>query len=378
VAANVLFVIDKLIVGGAQVHLLDVVSSLDTARFRPQVCCLGESGAVGREMQARGVPVKALGLEKIYDRKARSALRPLARWIREQQVDLVHTYLPSSNVYGALATRLAGVSRIVTSRRDMGFSRSWRMAVLEQSLVNPIARRVVTVCDAVGRVARRDWFLNGNKVLSIHNGIDLANVDAVELRPAHAVKASFDLLAAGRVVTIVANFTPVKAHDLFLRAAAEVRRTAPETRFVLVGDGPLRARLEPRVAELGLDGHVVFAGRRPRPEVLELLSVTDVGVLCSETEGMSNALLEFMAMGAPVVATRVGGNPEIVEHESTGLLVPPRDPGALAAGMLELLEDPDRAARMGAAGRRRVEEKFTTAKMVHKLERLYDEVLAAR
>lgn len=147
-------------------------------------------------------------------------------------------------------------------------------------------------------------------------------------------------------------------------------------RLVMVGDGPLRPTLEARARDLGLNGAVRFLGAVPR--AASFLPHFDVFVLSSVWEGMSNSLLEAMAAGRPVVATRVGGNPEVVVDGETGLLVPPRDPRALADAVLRLLGDPALAGRLGEAARRRVESQFTLEQMVSRMQELYDQLLARK
>ncbi len=167
-----------------------------------------------------------------------------------------------------------------------------------------------------------------------------------------------------------------RGHEELLEAAALVARGEPTARLLVVGDGPLRSTLEQKVKELGLNGTVRFLGAVPR--AARLLPHFNIFVLSSVWEGMSNGLLEAMAAGRPVVATRVGGNPEVVVDGVSGLLVPPRDPQAMADAVLRLLREPELARRMGEAASRRVEKEFSLPRMVHRMESLYDEMLAPR
>ena len=167
-----------------------------------------------------------------------------------------------------------------------------------------------------------------------------------------------------------------RGNEQLLEAAALVRQAIPSATLVVVGDGPLRPALEARAQELGLNGSVRFLGAVP--QAARLIPHFDVFVLSSVWEGMSNSLLEAMAAGRPVVATRVGGNPEVVVDGETGLLVPPRDARALADATVRLLRDRELARRFGDAGRRRVESQFTLERMVHRMEDLYDDLLARK
>jgi glycosyltransferase involved in cell wall biosynthesis len=281
---------------------------------------------------------------------------------------IVHTYLVSANLYGALAARLAGVPAVVTSRRDTGFSRNWRLRLVEEWLVNPRVVRVAAVCPAVAREARRERGLSAERVVTIPNGVDTAEFDPA-LHPREAARSRLGLAGDDAALGVIAHLSPVKGHADLLAAMARIVEARPRARLFVVGDGVLRAELEAKCRALGLTGRVVFTGARP--DVAAVLAALDVVVVPSHTEGLSNALLEAMAMARPVVATAVGGNPDAVEAGTTGLLVPPRDPEALAASVLGLLERPDEARRLGEAARRRVLAEFSLDRMVAGYEALY-------
>jgi glycosyltransferase involved in cell wall biosynthesis len=214
------------------------------------------------------------------------------------------------------------------------------------------------------------------KIEIIPNGVDLGrfsiNGDPRELR------ASLGLVDSQPVVGIVAMLRPEKAHEVFLRAAARVLERVPETQFLVVGDGPERRRLEALAMTLGIDGRVRFLGARQ--DVAALVRTFDVGVLSSRpvVETLSNAVLEYMAAGKPVVATRVGSLPELIEEGQTGFFVEPGDWEALADRIVRLLQDRDLAERMGMAGRERVRRCYALEGMVHQHEALFERLLNHR
>jgi glycosyltransferase involved in cell wall biosynthesis len=208
------------------------------------------------------------------------------------------------------------------------------------------------------------------RIRLIHNGIDLSRFDRARREP---LPAPFPA-GEGPAVGMIANLVPVKGHADLLEAFARVRRERSDARLVLVGDGPLRAALEARAGGEDLAGAVHFAGRHPAPPWIDRF---DVAVQSSVSEGMSNVLLEYMAAGRPMAVTAVGATPEALEDGVHGRLVPPRDPAALAAAILDLLRDPERAARLGTAARARVEERFTAARMVRRMEDLYDAMVGS-
>lgn len=364
---RVTYLIDKLHRAGAQVHLGQLAAGLDRRRFSPEVICLLEEGPVADDLRARGVSVEALGLGRLYSPRGIVGLGRLVRRLRGR-VDILHTYLASANVFGTLAGRLARVPRVVTSRRDTGFSRNWRLRLVEHWLVNPRVDRVVAVSPAVADLTRREPGLQPERVVTIENGVDLAAWNP-ERQPRVEARREWGLAPDDAAVGVVGHLSPVKGHADFLEAAAQVASTVPGARFFIVGDGPLRSSLEARAASLGMAGRVVFTGARS--DVPRVLAMLDMVVVPSHSEGMSNALLEAMAMARPVVATAVGGNGDVVRDRATGRLVPPRQPPALAAALRELLADPAAAAALGACARRWVASHLSLGRMLSRYEALY-------
>ena len=371
---RVCFLIDKLHRAGAQTHLVSLLRVLDRDTFEPSVCCLLEGGPLAEAARELGVPVAVLGLRTIYGPKAWVELVRFARRLRDEGVRVVHTYLVSANIYGAVAGRLAGVPVQISSRRDTGFSRNWRLRFVEEWLANPLVDRVVAVSGAAAEAAGRERWLKG-KVVVIPNGVDLRTWDAGR-RGRAAARKDWGVRDDEVAVGVVASLSPIKGHADFLRAAAMVSARHARCKFFVIGDGVLRQSLEKLAADLGVAGRVVFTGNRQ--DMPRMLSLLDLWVLPSHSEGMSNALLEAMAMELPVVATAVGGNLEVIQDGVTGLLTPPGDPGALAGAMDKLLVSPEVGRAMGRAARRRIEHHFAVERMGEQYERLYRDLAGRR
>jgi glycosyltransferase involved in cell wall biosynthesis len=371
---QILFLIDKLTMAGAQNHVFQLATEIDRRRFAPRVCCLTSGGPLADRLRERDVPVSVLGIERIYDGAAARAMAGFVRRLRRERIQVLHTFLVSANVFGTVAGRLARVPVVVTSRRDTGFSRSPRLRTVEEWLINPLADQVVAVSEAAAAVARAERALAA-KVVTIPNGVRLRD-DPETPSARERYRRELGVADGERLVGIVANLTPVKGHADLLAAAARVVAQAPDVRFVLVGDGPLRGELEAQARSLGIADRVVMTGQRG--DVRDLLGALDVAVLSSHTEGMSNVVLEYMAAGLPVVATAVGGNPEVIEDGRTGRLVPPRDAPAMAGALLALLTDRAAAARLGQAAQRHIREHLTLERMVQRHEELYTGLLRRR
>jgi glycosyltransferase involved in cell wall biosynthesis len=365
----VTYLIDKLHRAGAQSHLGLLVPSLDREGFEPEVVCLLAGGPVAEELRA-GVPVVVLGLGLYAPR----AIAGLCAWPAASGPGAWTSSTPTSwRQHLRNARRPAGrVGAVVTSRRDTGFSRNWRLRLVEEWLVNPRADRVVANTPAVAEAALGERGLTREQVVVIPNGVDLARFDpSLYHRDEARAWAAREWGLAGdeAVVGAIGSLTPVKGHADLLEAAARVVARRSRTRFVLVGDGPLRPALEAQVRRLGLRGHVRFAGARE--DVPRVLASFDVVALPSHTEGLSNVLLESMAMARPIVATAVGGNPDVLRDGASGRIVPVRDPEALAAGLLGLIDDRGAAQAMGREARREAGLRFSRQRMVEGYEALY-------
>ena len=377
----VLYVIPHMSFGGAQTHLLDVLRLLDRRRFSPLLCCLsadreGSSHFLPR-VRELDVPIIDAGVRNVPN----SFIRPhtflqmarLARILKSHRVKIAHSYLFHANWFGTLSARLARVPGVIASIRNVDVHTRAR-DLWACRVINRLAHRVTANSQAVREHIHRNEGCPLEKIVVIPNGIDANRIKPTEPEP--SIKQA---LGSKPNEVLIGTFTRLvwyKGLEELLKAAALVVKSHPSARFLVVGDGPLRQPLEEKARVLGLNGTVRFLGSVPDASS-SLLPHFDLFVLPSLKEGMSNSLLEAMAAGKPVVATRVGGNPEVVIDGKTGFLVPPKDPEALAGAILRLLADQELARNLGEAGRSRVESEFTLEKMVARLEALYDTLLAA-
>ncbi len=378
---KILFVIGTLDVGGTERQLVELLTRIDRRRFQPVVCCLSRGGALEGPLRAAGIPIHVTGFRGILPRGGGRTLLTLPslaaelgrflRVFRRERPDIVHGFLFWAYVLGAYAARLSRVPVVLASRRSLShFKAGRRRLMLMERLANSFTDLVIANSEAVRRDAVRSEGLAPDKVIVIHNGVDVTG----EAPTSPGVRAGLGLREDVPVVLAVANLIPYKGHRYLIEAWEKVRASAPGAVCLFAGEGPARPDLERRAAALQLDGSLRFLGTRH--DVAELIGSADLLVHPSLEEGFCNAILEAMAAGKPVVATRVGGNPEAVADGVTGILVPPADSRALEEAVLSLLGDPQRRARLGEAGRRRAVECFSIESMVRRYEDLYDETLS--
>ncbi len=362
----VLHLVNRFWIGGAERQFVERLRRHPRG-FRAVVGCLEASGPMLEQ-------VRALGYEPQVFPLFGSMMRPntavqigrMAALIRSEGIKLVHGTDFNTNLLGLIAARFAGAKAIV-SRVDLGHLRSgfgkWHREA--EKLNARLADVVVVNADAVKEVCIRDEGVKPGSVMVVRNGLDLGRFDGLAGQPLQAP------LPEGPLVAVIGNLWPVKGHRTLVEAVAQLPAELHGFRFVCAGEGPERDFLAQRIAELGLQGRVVLLGHRL--DVPAILARAQAACLCSSAEGLSNALMEAMAARLPIVATDVGGNPELVRDN--GLLVRYGDAAALAAKLTELLRSPERAPAMGQRGRRRIEQELTLDRMAEGHGELYRRAL---
>jgi sugar transferase (PEP-CTERM/EpsH1 system associated) len=382
-AIKVAYVVLALNMGGLERIVLKLLSRLDRSRWTPVVIALDEPGSLAPELAALGVPMRVMSRGRGVDLEMTVRL---ARLLRQEGARLVHTHNAAAHLYGSLAAHVAGLfsmgaappslsamrssrPRVVHTKHGRNEPEMWRRVMVNR-IASALCDRVVAVSDDAAAVATELEHVSPRKVITILNGIDTE-----EFRPRPDAAAARALLGApteGFHIGCVARLAAIKDHGTLLEAFARFRQGRPDAHLTFVGDGAERRALEERAARPDLAGAVTFAGARG--DVAPLLAAFDVFALASLSEGISLTLLEAASAGLPIVTTRVGGNGEVVVDGETGLLVPSADPAAFAEALAAVASRPDRAA-LGAAGRARVERRFSVERMAQAYDELYAEVL---
>jgi len=365
----VVYVIASMIVGGTQTHLLQVMRLLDRTRWRPHLFCLRDGGALVGTARDLGVEVSSFGmrgtLKNPFD--LGGVARMSAR-LRRLRPDVVHGYLLRGNFYGALAARVAGVPALITSKRGLHrpASAAERVAVRVSNRLSDVVTgnspAVLEFTHAVEPPFRAPMEM-------IPSGIDVERFKRGEGRNLREELGLGDRPVVGTAIT----WRPRKGYRLLFEAFAAVRKDVPRAALLVAGVDALEGDPEVLADRLGIRDAIYPLGRRD--DMPKVLATFDVFVLPSESEGMSNALLEAMAMCLPVVATAVGGNVTVVEDRVSGFLVAYPDAPALARTIVELFSNAGMRARVGEQARSRVVERYSAQAMVRDIEALYERVL---
>jgi len=338
-------------IGGLEKLLVEFARHADRSKFELKFVSLSGRGALADDIEAAGWPVIAMDQPE--------GLRPgvvlrLATLLRTWQADVLHTHDPKTLIYGAPAARLARVGRIIHTCHGNGLT-PFPRAVRVFRMAFWLADMMVCVSDDLAR-QMVETGIDPRKIHTVLNGIDTSFFSFASPKP-------------GTNAVTVARLSPEKDIRTLIQAVAIIRETCPSFQLEIAGDGVCMAELQTMVRELGLDGHVRFLGQVR--DVRSVLERSGLFILPSLREGVSLTLLEAMACELPIVATRVGGTPEVVIEGETGLLVSPGSPGELAQAVLSLRQDPDGSRRMGEAARRRVEQHFDIRRTVAEYEQMY-------
>jgi glycosyltransferase involved in cell wall biosynthesis len=365
VARTVLHAIETGGPGGAERMLVHLATGLGPD-YRSEAALIRDRWLAGT-LRARGVPVTML---RYTPRGFAVTLCDLVKLIRAKGVAVLHTHEFFMNTLGLMASWLTGVPLVATVHGRNYYSDRARRRIAYR-LVGRFAGRLVTVSEANKRFLAERVGIPPRRVQVIPNGVPVdGRASSVALS---ALRESLGLNQHHPVIGTVGSLYPVKGHRYLIDAAPFVLERFPQAIFVIVGQGGLRKELEAQAARLEVAAHLRFLGHRE--DVHNLLSIYDIFVLPSLSEGMPLALLEAMAAGLPAVATRVGGVMEVLDDRKTGLLVPSRDSRALADKMITLLGDPPLAKELGEAARHVAASRFPLAGMVRAYEGIYSQVI---
>lgn len=351
--------------GGAEQVISNLATSLDPAKYRG-VLCVFRPGWLQERSQSRGVSTYVIPTQGMTDWRWACRFRDL---LKDEHVDLIHAHEFDANVQGAAVATYLNIPLVATVHGKHYFWEKLRRRLAYRW----VSRRatMVAVSEDLKRFIVENVGIDSTRITVLYNGVNVpAAPDPVDIE---VCRREMNLSDSDRVIGVVGNLYPVKGHQYLIDAVPAVLEKYPDTSFVFAGRGQLESDLKQHVNRLGLDKRVHFLGLRQ--DIPRILALLDVFVLPSLSEGLSMAILEAMMAGKPVIATRVGGNSEIVLDGETGLLVPPKESHALAESLITLLKDRHLAAEFGEKGKLRAERQFSLQTMVNAYQSLYEERL---
>ena len=372
---KVFYLVDSLNIGGTEVQAVELATRLNPDQYEVTLGCLRARGPLLEKLKGSSVLVREFYPKGGFDSpRGLYQMFRLAFFLRRGGFQIMHAHDLYANILGIPAAVLARVPVIISSQRDLGhldLYKSGRRVWLRR--LQKLSSAVLTNANAVRDAVLSEDHFAPEKVKVIHNGVDLDRFrqrsrDRSWLSPTGDQE---------RWVVLVGNMHgDVKGHPVLIAAAETVVREFPGVRFLFAGDGQKRKEFEEETGRLGISNHFYFLGRRD--DIPRILSCCDIGVFPSKAEGLPNAVLEYLAAGLPTIASKVGGNAEIIEDGKTGLLVPAGDSAALADALLRLLRNPSLADELGKSGRQFVAAEFTFQRLIEKTDQMYTDLLRAR
>ena len=367
---RVLIFVHSFNIGGSERQALELSKRLDRSMFDVVIACFRRDGPLAQEL-AGASPVEAFPVNGFLSKSGLRQAYRFFRLLRRARVQVVQCFDFYSNLFAIPLAHLSGVPVILASRRDEASMRTLAQRRAERWSYS-LATGVVANAEAIkDQLVKRDKVYS-EKVWVIHNGLDLDRFDRHGSPPSEGTVAP----SHGLRIAVVANLRPEKGHLVFLDAAQRLTKSNPQAKFVIVGDGVMRERIETRVRELGLTEQVQLTGAVK--DIPALLRSVDIAVLPSlKNEGFPNAVMEAMAASVPVVATETGGTSELVVDGLTGFVVQPGNAAALGDAIGRLCDDAEARRKMGEAGRRRIVDHFTADRMARRFEALYSRLAGA-
>ena len=364
---NILQMVTVSDIGGTERMLLYLLSAANKQRFRFVVACLYPGGVLKQEVQRMGVPFYDLSIK--YVARLPFLLKTL---IKKEKIDLIHTYGLTADVLIRPLARLYRVKGLISSIRSTYPNRKWYHNLL--SRMTSFGVDVwISNSEAGKHAAVRREKIKPHKIVVIKNGIDVQSVPRVTPEKMKTIKEKLGLSKNTFVTLTVANLRPMKRHEDILKAIPLIKKkTGDKIKFIFVGTDNSRGQIAALAEKLGVQQEVIFAGFRK--DIAPFLEMADLFLLTSEWEGLPGSILEAMAYRLPIIATNVGGIPELITHEKEGILIEPRNPQAIAANVIKLYCSKELRKQLGSNAYQQVAHEFTLSTMIARLEEIYEDL----
>lgn len=351
---------------GTENQLIKMINGLDKKIFQVQLICLADHPWFKANGSSLDCSSRIFEIRQFKKPHSYINFLRLVSFFRDDRPDILHTFFPVSNIVGVLAARLAGVKNIISSRRDYG---EWMNGsyLFSTKVANRYAKRVIANSNMVKRLTLEREGIPDERVEVIYNGIDADLFKGIK-RDFH-LKSQLNIPENHKVIGIIANFRPMKHHATFIKAASEVLKYRNDVIFILVGSGPSQENTRNLAVSLQILPYLRFVGKQK--EIIPYLSIMDIGVNCSEAEGLSNAIMEYMAAGIPCVVSKSGGNPDLIIHDVHGYTFALDDYQTLARHILNLLNDEMTMEKLGKKAREKIRNEMSLDVMLASYQKLY-------
>ncbi len=373
---NIMYIIDSIGWAGAQTHLLSVLTNINYNNFNVSVVCLRSSGEQFHVLKELPIDTLVLNLENLMSPlKTLNAIFELNKFLKKSKTDILHSYMFNPNLIASIMAWIPWRRfKLITTRRDTGYWHQQHHWWLYR-FMNIMTTKIIAVSSQVKKESVDKEGVSPEKIITIFNGIDLGvfNSDVINR---DKVRSSFDIKENEFVIGILAAMRPEKRHDIFIDAARKVIEELDDVKFMIVGDGykETRDNINGLIADYKLKDKFILTGALL--DVVPALASFDVSVLCSDTEGMSNTVLQSIAMGKATIVTDVGGNPEVIEDRLNGILIPPNDPDALAKSIIDLYRDKTTKKELEQQAINIANQKFNIFPIIESLENVYTDIVS--
>ena len=366
---GVLILLDILHMQGAENIAVNIAVNLKKSKhYFPIVCATRKGGVLEQKLLDHEITYTILGRDHSFELYK---LRPIFKLIKDYDIKIIHAHKIGSNLWGSLISRYLKIP-VIAHYHGNAYEIRKSTFFIANKLIGKLSNEIIAVSEHLMNNLIKSQGFDSSKITIIHNSVDYRRY---EIDADKDLKKSFGLSSGSKIVGIVGALTEVKNHALLLKAAREVISRKRNVYFLIVGEGPQRRSLEELAVELGIKDNCIFSGFRN--DIPQILSIIDIGVLTSHTEGLPLSLIEYMSASKPVVSTDVGGVCELVEDRVNGFLVPRDDYKMLAQKTLELIDNTKLAHDMGIRGHDKVKENFSEQVMMRKIQNVYEKVLSS-
>jgi len=365
---GVLTLLDTLHLQGAENVAVNIAINLkNSEHYSPFVCITRKGGILEEKLQEHNIQYIILERNHFYEIHK---FTPVSKLIKDNNIKLLHAHKIGSNLWASLISRYFQIPAIA-HYHGYDYEIKKTTHIIANKIIGILSFEIVAVSELLRQNLIKSEGINPSKITTIHNGI---NYNQYQIKPKYKLKKCLGIKLNSPVVGIVGALTEVKNHALFIKSARQILNQYKNVYFLIAGKGPERNYLQRLAVELGINDKCIFTGFRQ--DIPDILSIIDIGVLTSHSEGLPLALLEYMASSKPVVTTDVGGVSELVEDKINGFLVPPGDYETLAQKIGLLIENTELAHEMGLNGFNRIKENFSEEIMMQKIQHIYKKVLS--